>query len=91
MVDLDFETHAPPPLFSSTTKGAILAGCDLGALGMVRELVEKATLWPGFSGCAPYFAGGDSDYFAANIAGAENVGPDFTLLGVAAIFMENRG
>ena len=87
-VNLNRETSSPP-IFSCTTKGAILAGCDLGAVEMVRGLIEKAREWPGFSDCGVYLAGGDSDYFAANIPEAENVGADFTLLGIAGIFKEN--
>ncbi|MCK5844241.1 MAG: type III pantothenate kinase [Victivallales bacterium] len=78
---------SPPPVFSCNTVGAILAGCDIGALGMVREFVDHARSWNGFADCKVFVAGGDSDYFAANIDGVENVGPDFTLSGIAAIYL----
>jgi type III pantothenate kinase len=89
LVDIQHGNVSPPPVFSSNTIGAILAGCDIGALGITRELVNHARRWNGFSDCRVFFTGGDSDYFAENIEGGVNVGPDFTLLGVAAIYLFN--
>lgn len=89
LVDIGHGAVSPPPVFSSNTVDAILAGCDVGVLGMVREFVDHARSWEEFSDCKVFVAGGDSDYFAANIDGVENAGPDFTLLGVAAIYTLN--
>jgi type III pantothenate kinase len=89
LIDIQNGDVSTPFVFSTDTVGAICAGCDIGALGMVREFVDHARRWKGFSDCGVFFTGGDSDYFAENIEAGENVGPDFTLLGVAAIYLLN--
>jgi type III pantothenate kinase len=78
-----------PDAMAKDTEGAIISGCDIGILGMVKALINRFSNELGDSQCQIIATGGDAAYFASNIIEISNGGPDFTLRGIAAIYAEN--
>ncbi len=62
---------------------AIAGGVDTGAIGMVREIVNKMKLELGVEYCQTIAVGGDAEFFCGNILDLSYGGKDFTLRGVA--------
>jgi type III pantothenate kinase len=85
----NFDSQIPDSTLATTTETAILAGCDVGIIGMVRELIQKITEDLGGIQCQIFATGGDADIFTSNIENITHVGPDFTLRGIAAIYHKN--
>ena len=85
----DFNKKLPDSALGTTTKTAILAGCDIGIIGMVKELIAKICNDLNAPECEIYATGGDAELFTANIPGITPGGVDLTLRGIAAIYYDN--
>ena len=75
-----------PPALGVDTESAILAGCDIGAIGMVSEIVAALENEMGGQVLQVVAIGGDADFFSSNILRMGYGGPDFTLKGVAEVW-----
>ena len=86
----NFSQKELPSSLGHTTKDAILAGCDIGIIGMVKGLIKKIKEDLKVSKCEVYATGGDADFFIANIPELRNPGIELTLVGIAAIYNANN-
>ena len=85
-----FEKDLSPGLSGKTTEISMLAGCDIGIIGMVKEILARFEELDGFSNCEVMVVGGDAEFFAENLLGVTYGGPEFTLTGIAEIFQYNH-
>ncbi len=76
------KTAAEPP--GDCTVDAVDCGCDLGAAGSVRFILES--LQRKFPGIRVVLTGGDAEFFHPFFPDAEQGGADFTLRGLAEAF-----
>jgi len=79
-----------PPALSVDTESAITAGCDIGAVGIVSEIVAALENEMGGSVKQIIATGGDAEFFSSNILSVGHGGIDFTLKGVASIWRMNN-
>jgi len=86
----NFNHEIPDSALATTTETAILAGCDVGIVGMVRELIQKIEENLGGVKCQIFATGGDAQIFTSNIENLTPAGIDLTLRGIAAIYHENK-
>ena len=84
-----FSDRGIPTSLGKTTETAILAGCDIGIIGMVKALIDQITEDLGVPECEVYATGGDAEFFLSNIPGIQSVGVELTLSGIAAIYHAN--
>ncbi|MFA5206757.1 MAG: type III pantothenate kinase [Lentisphaeria bacterium] len=79
--------EAFPPALGTDTRAAILAGCDAGVLGAVRQLVEASRHELDAPGCPVFVTGGGASFFLRHLGGlALTPAPaDFTLRGLARL------
>ncbi|MDD3885979.1 MAG: type III pantothenate kinase [Victivallaceae bacterium] len=75
------------------TADAIRFGVDSGAIGMLRELLQRAMAANGFTAAETtvYIAGGDAPFFAAGFPEYRPAPADFTLLGLLAVYRRCNG
>ncbi len=76
--------------FGLNTEDAIMLGTDIGLIGAVREFIADTKRELGINSCQVYVTGGDSNILMENINGLIPVSTDFTLLGIAAIWVLNN-
>lgn len=85
----NYSTKCPNAL-ATDTEGAIISGCDIGILGMAKELIAKFRVELGSQDCQIIATGGDAEFFSSNILDISFGGFDFTLRGIAAIYEDNQ-
>ena len=85
-----FSKQLPDSALATTTETAILAGCDIGIIGMAKELIDKICKDLNVPECEVYATGGDAELFTTNIPGITLGGIDLTLRGIAAIYHDNE-
>ena len=85
-----FSNKSLPSSLGTTTETAILAGCDIGIIGMAQALIDKIHIDLGVSECEIYATGGDSEFFVSNIPTIKHAGVELTLRGIAAIYHDNK-
>jgi type III pantothenate kinase len=83
-------SEALPPGIGTTTAEAIRCGVDLGALGMVREVLGGIRREIGAPDCPAIVTGGDAEFFAEHLPDLTFGGGDFTLRGIAAAWEMNH-
>ncbi len=85
----DFTARLPEPI-GADTRSAIASGVDLGAIGLVRELIRQTReRFPG--GLASLIVtGGDAAHFRAALPELRDGGDDFTLRGIRRAWELNR-
>ncbi len=84
-----FSNSSLPSSLGTTTETAILAGCDVGIIGMAEALIEKVRLDLKVPECEIYATGGDAKFFISNIPKIKNGGIELTLRGIDAIYYDN--
>ena len=72
------------------TEDAIRIGTDAGVIGTVREFLYNIKKKIEIDSNNIYVTGGDADVLLKNIEGLKSVSPDFTLLGIAALWKYNN-
>ena len=85
-----FSNKSLPSSLGTTTETAILAGCDIGIIGMAKTLIDEIHIDLGVSECEIYATGGDAGFFLSNIPKIKHGGIELTLRGIAAIFHDNK-
>ncbi len=82
--DVPLQHELPGPLGTKTV-GAIVAGIDLGLLGLVERIVADTRRELGAPALTVLVAGGDAPYFLRHLSGLKATPQDFTLRGLARI------
>ena len=85
-----FNKNELPSSLGKNTKDAILAGCEIGIIGMVKALIKQITEDLQVSKCEIYATGGDADFFTTNIPELKNPEIELTLAGIAEIYNMNN-
>lgn len=83
-------TNLDPPSPGFNTQDAIRVGVDMGAVGLVRELIAYARRELNVARCPVIITGGDRDFFARHIPETSTASVDFTLQGVGNIYRMNH-
>jgi len=78
-----------PATLGANTLDAIRVGVDIGALGMVKEIVAAGKALAGGE-CPVLVTGGDREFFLGRIPGLLRAPEDFTLRGVVALWLHNQ-
>jgi len=78
-----------PPALGANTEAAITAGCDIGAIGILNEILAALGNEMGGNVKQVIATGGDAEFFSTNILDVGYGGEDFTLKGIAEIWRMN--
>jgi len=79
-----------PPALAVDTESAITAGCDIGSVGIVTEILSAMGNEMGGNVKQVIATGGDAEFFSTNILDVGYGGEDFTLKGIAEIWRMNQ-
>jgi len=82
--DLPLADERPAPI-GRDTRGAILAGVDLGVLGAVGQVLEATRRELGLEALSVTAVGGDAPFFTRHLERVVPGPADFTLRGVACV------
>ncbi len=85
-----FSNQLLPSSLGTTTETAILAGCDIGIIGMAEALIDKIHIDLDVPECEIYATGGDAGFFISNIPEIKHGGIELTLRGIAEIYHDNE-